>query len=46
MTQLSYWDALIVGTALEAGATALLTEDLRHGQTIDTLRVNNPFLAG
>jgi predicted nucleic acid-binding protein len=45
LSQLSYWDALIVETALEAGATCLLTEDLQHGQTIDTLRVNNPFLA-
>lgn len=45
VTQLSYWDALIVETALEAGATALLTEDLQHGQSIDTLRINNPFLA-
>jgi predicted nucleic acid-binding protein len=45
VTQLSYWDALIVETALEAGATSLLTEDLQHGQIIDTLRVYNPFLA-
>ena len=45
LTQLSYWDALIVETALEAGATTLLTEDLQHGQIIDTLRVHNPFLA-
>lgn len=45
LTQLSYWDALIVETALEAGATTLLTEDLQHGQIIDTLRVHNPFMA-
>lgn len=44
-SQLSYWDALIVETALEAGATTLLTEDLQHGQVIETLRVSNPFLA-
>lgn len=44
--QLSYWDALIVETALDAGATVLLTEDLQHGQVIGTLRVHNPFLAG
>lgn len=44
-TPLSYWDALIVETALEAGATTLLTEDLQHGQLIGTLRVHNPFLA-
>jgi len=45
-TRLSFWDALIVETALEAGATTLLTEDLQHGQVIGTLRVHNPFLAG
>jgi predicted nucleic acid-binding protein len=44
-TPLSYRDALIVETALEAGATTLLTEDLQHGQVIGTLRVHNPFLA-
>lgn len=43
--QLSYWDALIVETALDAGATVLLTEDLQHGQVIGGLRVQNPFLA-
>jgi predicted nucleic acid-binding protein len=44
-TPLSYRDALVVETALEAGATTLLTEDLQHGQVIGTLRVHNPFLA-
>ena len=42
---LSFWDALIVESALAAGATRLLTEDLRHGQVFDgRLRVENPFL--
>lgn len=40
---MSYWDALIVETALEAGANILLTEDLQDGQGIDGLRVVNPF---
>ena len=43
--QLSYWGALIVATALEAGATTLLTEALQDGQAIGTLRVDNPSLA-
>lgn len=43
-TPLSYWDALIVESALEAGATVLLTEDLQHHQTFGELRVVNPFL--
>ena len=39
----SFWDALIVAAALEAGCTRLLTEDLQHGQVIEGLRVENPF---
>lgn len=41
---LSFWDALIVEAALRAGADRLFTEDLQHGQTIDGLRIENPFL--
>jgi predicted nucleic acid-binding protein len=40
----SFWDALILEAALAAGADRLLTEDLRHGQEIEGLRVENPFL--
>lgn len=43
-SQLSYWDSLIVETAIEAGAATLLTEDLQHGQNIDGLLVLNPYL--
>lgn len=42
-SQLSYWDALIVETAVDAGASTLLTEDLQHGQVFDGLRVVDPF---
>ena len=42
-SHLSYWDALIVESALEAGAEVLVTEDLQHGQTFAGLRVFNPF---
>lgn len=42
-SRLSYWDALIVESALEAGAGVLVTEDLQHGQTFAGLRVRNPF---
>ena len=41
----SLWDALIVEAALSAGANRLLTEDLQHGQEIQGLRVENPFLS-
>ena len=43
--QLSLWDALIVEAARVAGAERLLTEDLQHGQTIEGVRIENPFLA-
>lgn len=40
----SFWDALILEAALLASADRLLTEDLQHGQEIEGLRVENPFL--
>lgn len=40
----SFWDALIVEAALTARAGRLLTEDLQHGQIIDGMVVENPFL--
>jgi predicted nucleic acid-binding protein len=39
-----FYDSLIVAAALQAGCTRLLTEDLQHGQRIDSLTVENPFL--
>jgi len=39
----SWWDSLIVAAALESGARYLLTEDLQHGQEIETLTVLDPF---
>lgn len=41
---LSYWDSLIVATALAAGATTLYSEDMQDGQIIDgRLTIMNPF---
>ena len=40
----SFWDALVVETAITSGAVRLLTEDLQHGQVIDGMRIENPFL--
>lgn len=42
---LSLWDGLIVAAALDAGCSTLYTEDLQHGQQIEGLRIENPFLA-
>ena len=44
-SRLSYRDALIVETAIAAGAGTLLTEDLQDGQDFDGVRVRNPFVA-
>ena len=41
---LSFRDALIVEAALKAGADRLFTEDMQHGQVIEGMRVENPFL--
>jgi len=42
--QISFWDALIVKSAAAAGCSRLVTEDLNHGQVIDGVRIENPFL--
>lgn len=40
----SFWDSLIVAYALENKCGILYTEDLQHGQVIETnLKVVNPF---
>lgn len=40
----SFWDALIIAAALSGGAECLFTEDLQHGQIIDEMRIENPFV--
>ncbi len=39
----SFYDALIVASALEADCSRLYTEDLEHGQKIGRLTICNPF---
>jgi len=43
MAQLSFWDALIVAAAEQAGATQIYSEDLNSGQTIVGVTVVNPL---
>lgn len=41
----SYWDSLIIASALEAGATLLYSEDMQSGQLVeDVLLITNPFI--
>ncbi|HNQ01890.1 MAG TPA: PIN domain-containing protein [Syntrophales bacterium] len=41
---ISFWDALIVASASNAGADRILSEDLNHGQMIEGVVIENPFL--
>ena len=43
--RVSYWDALLVATAAEAGCTWVLTEDMADGAVLEGLRIHNPFAA-
>jgi predicted nucleic acid-binding protein len=45
MAQISFWDALIVASAEQAGAAHLYSEDLSAGQTIAGVRIVNPLLS-
>lgn len=40
---LSFYDALIVAAAAEAGCTTLLSEDMQHGRMIAGVTIRNPF---
>jgi len=41
----SFYDSLIVAAALGAGCSRLLSEDLQHGQRIESMTIVNPFKA-
>jgi predicted nucleic acid-binding protein len=40
----SFYDALIVASAIEAGCDTLYSEDMQHGRTIGALTIRNPFV--
>jgi|APHig6443717497_1056834.scaffolds.fasta_scaffold417159_2 predicted nucleic acid-binding protein len=40
----SCWDSLILAAAIESNCTRLYTEDLQHGQIVETVQIINPFL--
>jgi predicted nucleic acid-binding protein len=43
--RLSFYDASIVSSALDAGCRVLYSEDLQHGFKVDrTLTIRNPFM--
>lgn len=43
--RLGFYDSMIVAAAIGAGCRQLYTEDLQHGQRIERLQIENPFLA-
>ncbi len=41
--RLSYWDSLVVATAMNADCTLVYSEDMQHNQVIGKTRIVNPF---
>jgi predicted nucleic acid-binding protein len=41
--RMSYWDALLVTSARDAGCTTFLTEDMADGMRLGALEIINPF---
>ncbi|HKZ46188.1 MAG TPA: PIN domain-containing protein [Thermodesulfobacteriota bacterium] len=41
----SFWDSLIIASALEGGARTLLSEDLSDKQKLEGIVITNPFKA-
>ena len=42
--KVSFWDAMIVHCARQAGCREVLSEDMQHNQVIDGVRIVNPFI--
>ncbi|MBN1962969.1 MAG: PIN domain-containing protein [Deltaproteobacteria bacterium] len=40
---LSYWDSLIIQSAILGGCTTIITEDLQHDHSIANISILNPF---
>jgi predicted nucleic acid-binding protein len=41
---LSFYDAMILATAIEGGCDVLYSDDMQHGRSIGGLTIVNPFL--
>ncbi|MEA5620625.1 PIN domain-containing protein [Cronbergia sp. UHCC 0137] len=40
----SFWDSLIIASALSVNVNQLYSEDMQHGFTVEGLQIINPFL--
>jgi predicted nucleic acid-binding protein len=41
---ISFWDALVVQSAKQAGCNVIYSEDLQHGRNVHGMRIVNPFV--
>lgn len=41
---MSYWDSLIIATAVDARCAIVYSEDMQNGQRIGDLTIQNPFV--
>ena len=41
--QISFWDAMVVASAVQLGCQVLWSEDLNPGQVYDQMKVQSPF---
>jgi predicted nucleic acid-binding protein len=44
ISQISFWDALILAAAEYSKCSVVITEDLNDGQIINGIRIKNPFI--
>ncbi len=42
--QLSYWDSLVVVSAIASKCTILYSEDMQHNQIVQGIKIVNPFI--
>ncbi|MDA8347035.1 MAG: PIN domain-containing protein [Thermaerobacter sp.] len=42
-SQLAFWDAMVIQSAVRLGCSVVWSEDLSHGRHIDGLTIRNPF---
>ena len=40
----SFWDSLIMTSAVKGGASFLYSEDFQHGITVEGIKIINPFI--
>jgi predicted nucleic acid-binding protein len=43
LSQISFWDALLIAAAESSNSTELMTEDLNDGQIINGVKIKNPL---